>query len=78
MGADIPLGEEREVYQVEVWQSDKLVRSAQVQTTSWIYPNPERFAELGTNEFQIRVAMVSSKTGTGDFTTLDTSNILLK
>ncbi len=76
MGEDIPLAEEREAYQVEVWQSDAIVRSAQVQTTSWIYSNSERLAELDTKGFQIRVAMVSAKTGAGDFATLDISNIL--
>ncbi|MDT4880085.1 hypothetical protein FQZ97_1158110 [compost metagenome] len=76
MGEDIPLGEEREAYQVEIWQSDALVRSAKVQTASWIYPVSERLAELDTKEFQIRVAMVSAKTRAGDFATLDISNIL--
>ncbi len=76
MGEDIPLGEEREAYQVEVWQSDTLVRSVRVQTASWIYPNTELLAELGTTDFQIRVAMLSAKTGMGDFTVLDMSNVL--
>lgn len=76
MGADIPLGEESELYQVEVWQSGALVRNARVQASSWKYFNAERLAELSANEFQIRVAMVSTKTGTGDFASLNISNIV--
>lgn len=35
LGEEIPLGEEREAYQAEIWRSDVLVRSVQVQAAFW-------------------------------------------
>ncbi|QWK78209.1 baseplate multidomain protein megatron [Ochrobactrum sp. BTU1] len=74
LGEEIPLGEEREAYQVEIWRSDVLVRSVQVQAASWIYPSADRLSDLGSSDFQLRVAMVSSKIGAGDFASIDISN----
>jgi len=74
LGEEIPLGEEREAYQVEIWSSDVLVRSVQVQAASWIYPGADRLSDLGSSDFQLRVAMVSSKIGAGDFACIDISS----
>ncbi|ANG95487.1 host specificity protein [Brucella pseudogrignonensis] len=74
LGEEIPLGEEREAYQVEIWRSDVLVRSVQVQAASWIYPGADRLSDLGSSDFQLRVAMVSSKIGAGDFACIDISS----
>ncbi|WP_313029781.1 glycoside hydrolase/phage tail family protein [Brucella sp.] len=74
LGEEIPLGEEREAYQVEIWRSDVLVRSVQVQAASWIYPGADRLSDLGASDFQLRVAMVSSKIGAGDFACIDISS----
>jgi hypothetical protein len=74
LGEEIPLGEEREAYQVEIWRSDVLVRSVQVQAASWIYPGADRLSDLGSSDFQLRVAMVSSKIGAGDFASINISS----
>lgn len=74
LGEEIPLGEEREAYQVEIWRSDVLVRSVQVQAASWIYSSADRLSDLGSSDFQLRVAMVSYKIGAGDFASIDISN----
>ncbi|WP_312468097.1 glycoside hydrolase/phage tail family protein [Brucella sp.] len=74
LGEEIPLGEEREAYQVEIWSSDVLVRSVQVQAASWNYPGADRLSDLGSSDFQLRVAMVSSKIGAGDFACIDISS----
>ncbi|MEJ5084474.1 glycoside hydrolase/phage tail family protein [Brucella pseudogrignonensis] len=74
LGEEIPLGEEREAYQVEIWSSDVLVRSVQVQAASWTYPSADRLSDLGSSDFQLRVAMVSSKIGAGDFASINISS----
>ncbi len=37
LGEDIPLGEDREAYRVEIWRDDTLVRSEQVSAPAWNY-----------------------------------------
>ncbi|MEN5276127.1 glycoside hydrolase/phage tail family protein [Brucella sp. TWI432] len=76
MGADIPLGEDAEAYRIEIWQGETLVRSLEVQTPSWIYPNAERMAEVGANSFELRIAMLSARIGAGDFASIEIQNVL--
>jgi hypothetical protein len=45
-----------------------------VQAASWNYPGADRLSDLGSSDFQLRVAMVSSKIGAGDFASIDISN----
>ncbi len=68
---DIPLGEEREAYRIEIWWNDTLVRSSQTSAPSWIYGAAERQADIGNAEFRFRVAMIGAKSGPGDFAYLD-------
>jgi len=76
MGGDIPLGEDMEAYRIEIWQADALVRSVDVQTPSWTYPNAARLAEVGTNNFELRIAMLSARIGAGDFASIEIQNVL--
>jgi len=76
MGADIPLGEDAETYRIEVWRAEMRVRTLDVQTASWTYPNAAILAEVGTNSFELRVAMLSAKIGAGDFATIEIPNTI--
>ncbi|MFS2326235.1 glycoside hydrolase/phage tail family protein [Brucella sp. H1_1004] len=71
MGADIPLGEDRESYSVEVWQSEVRVRTIEVSTASWTYPSAARLAEVGSSPFEVRIAMLSTRVGAGDFASIE-------
>lgn len=66
LGEDIPLGEERELYTVEIWQEGRLIRRDQVTSTDWTYAVQDRLDELGNNPFEIRIAMLSTRIGPGD------------
>ncbi|GAB1581403.1 glycoside hydrolase/phage tail family protein [Phyllobacterium phragmitis] len=72
LGADIPLGEERELYQVEIRRKGSLIRRAEVNAPSWRYTAQERTADLGGPEkpFELAVAMISARTGAGRFARL--------
>jgi hypothetical protein len=74
-GEDIPLGEEREAYRIEIWRNGTLVRASQALAPSWIYGAAVRQADLGDAAFgaafQFRVAMIGAKSGPGDFACLD-------
>ncbi|MBB5703701.1 hypothetical protein FHS76_003611 [Ochrobactrum daejeonense] len=71
LGEDIPLGEEREAYRVEIWRNGLLARSSQALSPSWIYEWAQREADMGDAAFQFRVAMIGAKSGPGDFALLD-------
>lgn len=71
LGEDIPLGEEREAYRVEIWRNGLLARSGQTTSPSWVYGWTERQADMGDAAFQFRVAMIGAKSGPGDFALLD-------
>ncbi len=71
LGEDIPLGEERELYRVEVWQKGQLLHSDQVASPVWTYAGAERLAEAGIGSFALHVAMVGAKTGPGDVAILE-------
>ncbi|MBB3215557.1 hypothetical protein FHW72_000603 [Ochrobactrum sp. RC6B] len=75
-GEDIPLGEEREAYRVEIWRNGALVRSSQTAAPSWTYGAAERQADIGDAAFQFRVAMIGAKSGPGDFARLDVPAII--
>ncbi|TMV01517.1 baseplate multidomain protein megatron [Brucella haematophila] len=71
LGEDIPLGEERELYTVEVWQNGAVVRREQATSPSWTYAKAIRTADVGVGAFDLRVAMVSTKIGAGDMAVLN-------
>lgn len=74
MGGDIVLGEDAEAYRIEIWQMGMLVRSLEVETPSWIYPNVEQVAEVGADSFELRIAMLSTRIGAGDFSSIEIQN----
>ncbi|MGH7004619.1 MAG: phage tail baseplate protein, partial [Alphaproteobacteria bacterium] len=67
LAPDIPLGEEREAYRVEIRSGNALVRTAEVTQPAWIYDAASRLADLGgtTAPFDIAVAMISATVGAG-------------
>ncbi len=75
LGEDIPLGEEREAYRVEVWRGGALMRGETATGPFWLYPAALRLADCGANPFRLRVAMVGSRTGPGDWATLDVDGV---
>jgi hypothetical protein len=71
LGEDIPLGEERELYTVEVWQNGAVVRRDQVTSATWTYVKAIRTADVGVGAFELRITMVSTKIGAGDMAVLN-------
>jgi hypothetical protein len=69
LAAEIPLGEEREAYRIEIRSSGKLIRSAEVARPEWLYPAALRLADFGSlaSAVDFSVAMISSAAGAGRF-----------
>lgn len=67
LAPDIPLGEEREAYHVEIRKDEKLVRSVDVEGPNWTYSVSQRQSDLGTltAEIDFSVAMISARVGPG-------------
>ena len=67
LAPDIPLGEDREIYRVEIRKDERLVRSVDVDHPAWIYDAFERLSDLGslTAEIDFSVAMISAVIGPG-------------
>ncbi len=76
LAEDIPLGEEREAYRIEIWQNGVLTRNSQTSAPSWIYGSSERESDTGNAAFEFRVAMIGAKSGPGDFARLDVPAII--
>jgi hypothetical protein len=64
---ELPLGEEREAYAVNVLSGGDVVRSYQTETPSLIYPAADELADFGTpqSSLSIRVAQLSAAVGAG-------------
>ncbi|RCS23278.1 host specificity protein [Phyllobacterium salinisoli] len=71
-GAEIPLGEEQEIYQVEIRREGSLLRRVEAREPRWTYALVDRIADLGqpAEPFELAVAMVSARTGAGRFARL--------
>ncbi|PYE88396.1 baseplate multidomain protein megatron [Phyllobacterium leguminum] len=69
LGSDIPLGEEQELYRVEVWRGSSLLRTVEVREPRWTYAEADRIADLGgsAQAFELAVTMVSARTGPGRY-----------
>ncbi|WP_420959911.1 baseplate multidomain protein megatron [Brucella sp. IR073] len=69
LGTDIPLGEEQELYRVEVRRGGAVVRTVEVREPRWTYGAADRAADLGglAQPFELAVAMVSARMGAGRF-----------
>ncbi len=67
LAADIPIGEEREAYHIEIRNNERLVRSVDVDRSSWTYSVTDRLADFGDLQAEIdfSVAMMSAAVGQG-------------
>ncbi len=64
-GVEVPLGEERESYLVNVIANGSIKRQAQVETSSWSYTMAQRAADGVTGAYRIEVAQISARYGAG-------------
>ncbi|WP_395689352.1 glycoside hydrolase/phage tail family protein [Aestuariivirga sp.] len=67
--AEVPLGEERELYDVEIRAGGVLKRRVETAEPRFLYTAAERLADLGPDavSFTLRVAQVSAVLGPGSF-----------
>ena len=67
LAAEIPMGEEREAYRIEIRKDGRLIRSADVENTSWIYTKAQRLSDFDSLDAEIdfSVAMISAVVGPG-------------
>ncbi|MCC1493412.1 glycoside hydrolase/phage tail family protein [Cognatishimia sp. F0-27] len=64
-GYEVPLGEDRESYLVQVAQGDTIIREIAVQEPVWRYSAAQRAEDAINGSFDIRVAQISGKFGPG-------------
>jgi hypothetical protein len=62
---EVPLGEERELYRVQVWAGGVLLREEEVAAPTWSYPVALQTADGVTAPFEIDVAQISDRFGAG-------------
>ncbi|MCB1332328.1 MAG: glycoside hydrolase/phage tail family protein [Roseivivax sp.] len=65
--AEVPLGEERELYRIEVRQGGTVLRQAEVTAPGWSYGTAEQAADGVAGLFEIAVAQVSARFGPGPY-----------
>ncbi len=65
--AEIPLGEDREAYLIEILLGERIVRSFETGISKWTYSKSERLQDLGSSAaaFDFTVAMISTAVGVG-------------
>ncbi|SFB83315.1 baseplate multidomain protein megatron [Tropicimonas isoalkanivorans] len=68
---DVPLGENRERYLVQVICDGKVVREEIVSDSAWTYTLARRQSDGCTGPFAFRVAQISDQFGAGPFRSLD-------
>ena len=66
---EVPLGEESEIYVVEVRVGGTVVRSEQSQVPNWDYTSAKQTADGVTGDVEFAIAQVSSRYGIGPFQT---------
>ncbi|WP_163849686.1 baseplate multidomain protein megatron [Pseudooceanicola aestuarii] len=71
---EVPLGEETERYQVEVYHANTLKRQEIVTASDWTYPLAARLSDGVSGLVELRVAQVSASFGAGDFARLITAS----
>lgn len=62
---DAPIGEDREVYRVDVYLDGRLVRQVDVTSAAFIYPLADRIADGSGSIVEFRVAQLSGTIGPG-------------
>ncbi|WP_444357341.1 GTA baseplate fiber-binding domain-containing protein [Phyllobacterium lublinensis] len=67
LAPDIPLGEDREAYRIEIRRDGGMVRSVDCDQTNWTYSVADRLADFGDVQAEIdfSVAMISAAVGPG-------------
>lgn len=67
LSPEIPLGEDREAYRLEILLAERSVRSFEVTASNWRYSASERLKDLGSASaaFDLRISMISSAVGLG-------------
>jgi hypothetical protein len=64
---EVPLAEDQELYQVEVWQGALRHHQAFVTVPSWTYSTSQQAVDGVAGAFEVRVAQVSQAFGPGPF-----------
>lgn len=69
---DIAIGEERERYQIELWQNGQKILTHEVSEEGWnlMAEHQQQLFGSAAANIQFRVAMISAQAGCGDFATL--------
>jgi hypothetical protein len=67
LGLDVPLGEESELYQIQVHQGATLLREEYVTLPEWAYTPALQLADGASAGFSVAVAQVSTRFGPGPF-----------
>jgi hypothetical protein len=67
LGLDVPLGEESELYQIEVWHGATLLRQEFASTPAWAYTPAMQTADGATSGVTLAVAQVSTRFGPGPY-----------
>lgn len=67
LGVEVPLGEESELYQIEVWQGATQLRQEYATTQAWAYTPAMQAADGATAGVTLAVAQVSMRFGPGPF-----------
>jgi hypothetical protein len=67
---DVPLGEDREAYLVQVLAGASVVREVLVTVPDWVYPVAQQAADGTLGGCVLRVAQLSDRFGPGPFAQL--------
>ena len=68
---EVPVGEDREAYQLRVFVAGTPVREMQLTTPGWTYPWSARTVDGATGAFRVEVAQVSDRFGPGPAASID-------
>lgn len=63
---DAPLGEAAELYRIEIWRGDSLVRKTDMATASFVYTAAMQAVDGGTAGARITVCQLSAQVGPGE------------
>lgn len=67
LGIDVPIGEERELYSLRVFDGAKLIREFSPNTTSQVYSSASQVADGAPRRIVFEVAQVSDRFGPGPY-----------
>ncbi|MGV8987291.1 MAG: baseplate multidomain protein megatron [Cypionkella sp.] len=69
-GIEVPLGEEAELYKVQVRHGEAVLRDEVVNSPNWMYSPAMQAADGAPSGFTVAVAQISSRFGQGPFNTV--------